>query len=174
LKTSLLLSLLVLAVALSAAAAAAPSSAPSIDLVAGSVSGHELVGLPIAEVTAALGRPSWREPGAVLYRIGYGERRNFTTMVIFRKRGGAFRATSVVFERPPVAEHRLGADVLSLAPAAFVRAAKTAYGADLDVSTPLRCRQGACAVTLDVVGTPRHVTYGRTRVLGTYLTLWAT
>jgi hypothetical protein len=173
LKTFLLLSLLALAVAVGAAAAA-PPSAPSVDLVAGSVNGHQLFGLPIAGVTAALGRPSWRKPGPSLYRIGYGERRNFTTMVIFRKQGGAFRATSVVFERPPVADRRLGADVLSLVPAAFVRAAKSAYGAGLDVSTPLRCRQTVCAVTLDVVGTTRHVTYGRTPALGTYLTLWAT
>src|SRR4051794_14470641 len=75
---------------MSSAGVATGQTRVSVELRSGRVDGHRVLGRSIAGVTAALGRPTWRQAGGMLYRIGYGDRTNFRTMVLFRKRGGVY------------------------------------------------------------------------------------
>lgn len=168
--------LTLLAVA-SAAVIAVPGSSASVshlsaDLASGEVSGHVVLGRTIAGVTASFGKPSWRVPGARTYRIGYGDRKNFTMMVIFRKRGGALRAVTVAFERQPLFEPELRMNVLAMPPRAFARAVRQAYPNALTIDRGPRCVGGICKVEFRSADSERRVAFGQTRTLGSYLTIW--
>src|SRR5258708_52936 len=80
----------------------------SVDLASGRVDGHPILGLTVPQVTAALGSPDFRVGPPSRYRIGYGSQRNFSTEVIFRRIGGTERAWSIVFEREPVRDVKVG------------------------------------------------------------------
>ena len=54
----------------------------------------------------------------------------------------------------------------------FERKALATYGSSLTLTRPTTCKGGICSVTLHVAGTHRSVTYGRTRALGSFLTIW--
>jgi hypothetical protein len=161
----------VLLVALATCGAATAASRRSLDLGTARVDGHVVLGRTLADVTASLGRPTWRVPGTRVYRIGYGDRKNFELMVMLRKQGGVLRAWSIAFERPPLVEPLLAEDVLALSPSAFARDVMRQYGAFTVTAAP-KCRRGRCAVTLRAGHSPRYVTFGRTPALGSYLTMW--
>ncbi len=145
----------------------------TVDLGAGTVNGHTVLGLKISAVTAGFGKPSWRDPGARTYRIGYGERPNFSMMILFRKNGSVFRARSIAFERQPLREAKLSLNLLSMTPAAFARSITKVYRSTFRVTQPLACRHGVCRVTFGSSKGPMRFTFGRASgPLGTYLTIW--
>lgn len=165
---------LALGVALAAASTAAPAAPRySVDLESARVNGHQVLGRSIPGVTASFGAPSWRSARpSYLYRIGYGDRSDPAMVVLFHRTGGSYRAVTVAFDRSPVAEPRLGRDVLSIRPASFAHAVDEAYGAVFDVSVRSHCARGLCSTTLHHVGTKTYVSLGRRPKLGTYLSVW--
>jgi len=149
----------------------------AVDLSTGYVDGHRLLGRSIAGVTASFGAPSWRHPryaNAPLYRIGYGDRREPAMEVLFRRRSGMFRAVTVAFRKPPLAESRLGSDMLALTPREFTRAVFEKYKGMFTVATPLKCAFRQCSVTLRLLGTSRYFSLGKLqrKPFGTYLSIW--
>ena len=159
-------------VVVAATATAAPSPRLTVDLGSGAIDGHVVLGRSPAQVTRSLGRPSWRLPGTRLYRVGYGERTNFRLMVRFRKQGGTFRAVAVTFERPPLLEKQIGRNVLAMTPGAFQNEVARTYGAGFTIKTRLHCVRQLCSVTLQSSDSGRSVTFGTTKALGTFLTVW--
>ncbi len=77
-----LLLLSTLAVLAIPAVGAQATTRQSVDLANGRVDGHRVLGLTVAQVTAALGRPDFRVGPPSRYRIGYGAQRNFSIEVI--------------------------------------------------------------------------------------------
>lgn len=159
-------------VVVAATAAGAPSPRLTVDLGSGAINGHIILGRSPAQVTRSLGKPSWRLPGTQRYRIGYGERTNFRLMVRFQKRDRTLRAVAVAFERQPVLEKQIGMNVLAMTPRAFQDAVARRYGAGFIVQNRLHCARQLCSLTLQSRESRRRVTFGATKGLGTFLTMW--
>ncbi len=151
---------------------AATPRALTVDLGTGTINGHAILGNSLAEVTKQLGKPDWRVPGTRKYRIGYGQRTNFTMMVRFTRKNGTLRAVTVAFERPPLLEKQIGTNVLAMTPRAFQHAVARSYGNRLTIGTPRRCIRGLCSVTLRASASDRRITFGTRKPLGAFLTIW--
>ena len=143
----------------------------SVDLANGRVDGHTVLGLTVAQVTAALGRPDFRVGPPSRYRVGYGTQRNFSTEVIFRPSGGIERAWSIVFERGRVREVRVG-DLLKPS-VALQKAILARYGTTFRLVRSYACKsKGQCSGEFAARSGPLHLTFGRQPVTGTWLTIW--
>jgi hypothetical protein len=161
-------------VAAVAAATTNGATAPrlTVDLGTGAINGHVILGKSVAQVARSLGKPSWRMPGTRRYRLGYGDRTDFSLMIRFQKQGAALRAVAVAFERQPLFERRIGMNVLAMTPRAFQSAVARSYGAGFTVATRLRCARQMCSLTLRSSDSDRRVTFGTTKSLGAFLTIW--
>jgi hypothetical protein len=166
-----LLLLLPFAVLALPAAEAHAAKDHTVDVTSGRVDGHAILGRTIADVTAALGRPDFRVGPPSRYRIRYGGRSAFSTEVIFHRRGNTQRAWSIVFERGPVRDSKVG-DLLQRS-AALQKAILAKYG------TAFRLvRTYACKSTMECAGEfaarrgSLHLTFGTQPVTGTWLTIW--
>lgn len=161
-------------VAAVAAATANGATAPrlTVNLETGAINGHVILGKSVAQVARSLGKPSWRVPGTRFYRLGYGDRTDFSLMIRFQKQGAALRAVAVAFERPPLFERRIGKNVLAMTPRAFQSAVARSYGTGFVVTTRLRCTRQLCSLTLRSSDSDRRVTFGTTKSLGAFLTIW--
>lgn len=171
------LRVLVSAAILVVAVAVAPANgatAPrlTVDLGTGGINRHVILGRSVAQVARSLGKPSWRVPGTRFYRLGYGDRTDFRLMIRFKKQGTAFRAVAVAFERQPLFERRIGMNVLAMTPRAFQRAVARSYGTGFTVATRLRCARQLCSLTLRSSDSDQNVTFGTTKALGAFLTIW--
>jgi hypothetical protein len=166
-----LLLLLPLAVLALPAAEAHAATGHTVDLTSGRVGGHAILGRTIVGVTAALGRPDFRVGPPSRYRIGYGAQSNFSTEVIFRLSNGIPRALSIIFERGPVRDWKVG-DLLQRS-AALQRAILARYGTTFRLVRSYACkRTKPCAGEFAARRGPLHLTFGTQPVTGTWLTIW--
>jgi hypothetical protein len=166
-----LLLLCTIAVLATPAVGAQATTGRSVDLATGHVNGHRVLGLTVAQVTAALGRPDFRVGPRSRYRIGYGPQSNFSTEVIFRPSGGVQRAWSIVFERGPVRDVKVG-DLLQRS-AALQKAILAKYGTTFRLVCSYACKsKGQCSGEFAARSGPLHLTFGTQLVTGTWLTIW--
>jgi len=166
-----LLLLCTLAVLAMPAVGAQATTGRSVDLATGHVNGHRVLGLTVAQVTAALGRPDFRVGPRSRYRIGYGPQSSFSTEVIFRPSGGVQRAWSIVFERGPVRDLKVG-DLLQR-PTALQKAILTQYGTTFRLVRSYACKsETQCSGEFAARSGPLHLTFGTQPVTGTWLTIW--
>jgi hypothetical protein len=142
----------------------------SVDLASGRVDGHRVLGLTVAQVTGVLGRPDFRVGPRSRRRIGYGTQRNFSTEVIFRLSGGVQRAWSIVFERGPVRDSRVG-DPLQRS-TALQRAILAKYGTTFRLVRSYACKNKECVGEFAARNGLLHLTFGTQPVTGTWLTIW--
>jgi hypothetical protein len=160
-----------LAVLAMPAVGAQATTGKSVDLATGYVNGHRVLGLTVAQVTAALGRPDFRLGPRSRYRIGYGPQSGFSTEVIFRPSGGVQRAWSIVFERGPVRDMKVG-DLLQRSPA-LQKAILNKYGSTFRLTHSYACTQNLCVGEFAAREGALHLTFGTQRVTDTWLTIWA-
>jgi len=157
---------------LPAAAGAGGASVRTVDLYTGYVDGHRVLGRTIAGVTAGLGRPDFRLGPTSRYRIGWGDRINFSVEVIFRRTGGVQRAWSIAFERGPVRDPKLG-DVLGRSPSSLQSAVLVRYGDTFKLVRRYACTAIRCVGEFGPrAASSLHLTFGTHRVLGTWFTVW--
>jgi hypothetical protein len=169
-----LLLLTVLAVLALPAAGARGATGHTVDLTNGRVDGHPILGRTIAGVTAALGRPDFRIGPRSWYRIGWGDRHNFSFEVIFHRSGGVQHAWSIAFERGPIRDAKLG-DLLARSSASLQAAILARYADVFKLVRPYTCRAGNCVGEFAPrTGSLLHLTFGTHRILGTWLTVWQT
>jgi hypothetical protein len=143
----------------------------TVDLANGRVDGHPVLGRTVAQVTAALGRPDFYLGPRSSYRIGYGTQRNFSTEVFFRRSGAVQRAWSIVFERGPVRDLKVG-DLLQRS-AALQKAILAKYGTTFRLVRAYACKSKvACAGEFAARNGPFHLIFGTQPVTGTWLTIW--
>lgn len=149
------------------------ASVRTVDLATGRIDGHRVFGRSVAGVTAALGRPDFREgrPGRYGYVVGWGRRPDFSMEVIFRPIGGVERAWSVAFERGPVRDVKIG-DLLSRKSAALQTAVLRHYKSMFSVLRPYACSRGRCLGELVARTTEIHLGFGTQDKLGTWLTIF--
>lgn len=163
--------LVVLAVVAVPMAGAQAATAHSVDLASGQVDGKQILGRTIAEVTAALGRPDFRIGTTSRCRIGWGTPSRFSTEVIFRRSGGVQHARSIVFERGPVHDAKVGN--LLQPSTALQRAIVAKYGTTFKLVRPYACKtEMRCVGEFAARSGPLHLTFGTQPVTGTWLTLW--
>jgi hypothetical protein len=157
---------------LPAAAGAGGASVRTVDLATGYVDGHRVLGRTIAGVTAGLGRPDFRLGPTSRYRIGWGDRINFSVEVIFRRSGGVQRAWSIAFERGPVRDPKLG-DVLARSPSSLQSAVLARYGDNFKLVRGYACRADGCVGEFGPrAASSLHLTFGTHHALGTWFTVW--
>jgi hypothetical protein len=155
---------------LAAGAQAAPQH--SVDLATGRVDGSRILGRTIAGVTAALGRPDFRVGPQSRYRIGWGDRSNFSIEVIFHKSGAVERAWSISFERGPIRDAKLG-DLLTHNSRSLQASILARYGHAFKLARPYACTAGNCVGEFAPrTGAHLHLTFGTHAKLGTWVTLW--
>jgi hypothetical protein len=152
-------------------ASAAGASAHTVDLATGTVDGHRILGRTIAGVTAALGRPDFRQGSRVHYAVGWGMRPDFSFEVLFRSVGGAERAWSIALERGPVRDVKLG-DLLSRNSPALQTAILKTYADSFKLVRAYRCSGSICAADLVQRTGQLHLTLGTRPKLGTWLTIY--
>jgi hypothetical protein len=156
------------------AAGALGATGHTVDLATGHVDGHRVLGRTIAGVTAALGRPDFRVGPQSRYRIGWGDRVDFSIEAIFRRSGAARRAWSIAFDRGPLRDAKLG-DVLRRDSRSLQAAILARYGNAFKLVRPYACRAGNCVGEFDPrAGAVLHLTFGTYRAHGTWLTVWQT
>jgi hypothetical protein len=144
----------------------------TVDLSSGRVDGHLILGRTIAGVTAALGRPDFRVGPQSRYRIGWGDRSNFSIQVIFRRSGNTQRAWSIAFERGPVRDVKIG-DLLTRSSPSLQTAIVARYGDALKLVRPNACSSGNClGAFAPRTGAHLRLTFGTHHALGTWLTVW--
>ena len=166
-----LLLLFALAVPAFPAAVAQATPGHTVDLASGRVDGHSILGNTITQVTAALGRPDFRVGPSSRHRIGYGTPSNFSTEVIFRRSGGVERAWSIVFDRGPVRDSKVG-NLLQRSNA-VQKAVLAHYPTTFKLVRAYACKNttecsGEFAARNDLI----HLTFGTQPVSGTWLTIW--
>jgi hypothetical protein len=126
-----------------------------LDLVAGTLGGRELLSKRVAEVTASLGRPQRRTATKKLHVLNYGalplERGRWSMTILFRRRAGVLRATTLAFAGRALTERRLGR-VLRLTPGQFERRLLQEYGDHYRVIRPYRCRTRPLTCRGEVAG----------------------
>jgi len=167
-----LLFLVLLVVGLPAAGAQG-ATMHTVDLASGLIDGHQILGRTVAGVTAALGRPDFRIGPMSRYRIGWGTQYNFSTEVIFRRSGGVQRAWSIVFERGPVRDVKIG-HLLQPRSAALQKAILANYGTTFRLVRSYACKTGSeCVGEFAARSGPLHVTFGTQPVTRTWLTIWS-
>ena len=167
---SRLVLLFTLAVLAIPAVGAQATTGQLVDLANGRVDGHRVLGLTVAQVTAALGREDFRVGPRSRYRIGYGTQRHFSSEVIFRLSGGILRAWSIGFERGPVRDSQVG-DLLQRS-AALQRAILAKYGMTFRLVRSYACTSKECVGEFAARSGPLHLTFGTQPVTGTWLTIW--
>ena len=160
-----------LAVLAMSAVGAQARTGTSVDLATGKVNGHRVLGLTVAEVEAALGRPDFRVGPRSRYRIGYGPQSGFSTEVIFRPSRGVQRAWSIVCEQGPVRDAKVG-DLLQRSPA-LQKAIIDTYGPTFRLTRSYACNQNLCVGEFAARDGALHLTFGTQPVAGTWLTIWA-
>lgn len=163
--------LLLLAVAVMAVpAGAAGATTRTVDLATGRVDGHRILGRTIAGVTAALGRPDFREGQRSHYVLGWGSRPNFSFEVIFHPGRGVERAWSIVFEQR-VRDVKLG-DLLGRSSTALEAAIVKGYADTFRLLRPYTCKGRICVGEFAPRTGSLHLTFGTQPTLATWLTVW--
>jgi hypothetical protein len=166
-----LLLLCTLAVLTMPAVGAQATTGRSVDLATGHVSGHRVLGLTAAQVIAVLGRPDFRVGPRSRYRIGYGPQSGFSTEVIFRPSGAVERAWSIVFERGPVRDVKVG-NLLQRS-TALQKAIRARYSTTFRLVRGYTCKsKDPCSGEFAARSGPLHLTFGTQPVTGTWLTIW--
>jgi hypothetical protein len=165
-----LLLLCALAVTALPTVGAQATSGHTVDLTNGRVDGHAVLGQTVAQVTAALGRPDFRVGPRSRHRIGYGTATDFSTEVIFRRSGGVERAWSIVFERGPALDVKVG-DLLQRS-AALQTAVLAHYGRTFRLVRSYACKRTGCSGEFAARNGGIHLTFGTQPVSGTWLTIW--
>jgi hypothetical protein len=147
------------------------TSGHTVNLANGRVDGHLVLGRTVAQVTAALGRPDFRVGPRSRHRIGYGTQSDFSTEVIFRRSGGVERAWSIVFERAPARDVKVG-DLLQRS-AALQKAVLARYGTTYRLTRFYACKHTTeCSGEFAARNGPIHLTFGTQPLTGTWLTIW--
>jgi hypothetical protein len=170
-RRMLLLSTIAVVVLMPSVARGAASH--TVDLASGRVDGHLVLGRTIAGVTAGLGRPDFRVVSQAGYRIGWGDRRNFSIEVIFRRSGRIQRAWSIAFQRGQVRDAKAGELLSRTTPEALQRTLLASYENTFRLVRSYHCNARRCVGELG----PRpdhtlHLTFGSLPTLGTWVTLW--
>jgi hypothetical protein len=143
----------------------------TVNLANGRVDGHLVLGRTVAQVTAALGHPDFRLGPASRHRIGYGTPSDFSTEVIFRRSGGVERAWSIVFERGPVRDTKIG-DLLQRS-GDLQDAVLAQYGTTFTLARAYACKNKTeCSGEFAARNGAIHLTFGTQPVSGTWLTIW--
>jgi hypothetical protein len=142
----------------------------TVELATGRIDGHSVLGRTVAQVTAALGRPDFRVGPRLRHRIGYGTPSNFSTEVIFRRSGGVERAWSIVFERGPVRDAKIG-DLLQRS-AGLQDAVLANYGTTFRLVRSYACKRTGCSGEFAARNGGIHLTFGTQPVSGTWLTIF--
>jgi hypothetical protein len=143
-----------------------------LDLSTGRVDGWAVLGRTPAGVRSLLGRPNFTGgPARRPYDI-WGGRADWSTKVFYRREGSRLRAWSLVFERGPVVDPRLG-NILVLRPTRFQAAVRDRYAATFELRKPYRCRSGLCTGIFDAIEGTLHITFGTTPGRGTFVTVWS-
>jgi hypothetical protein len=163
--------LLLVMAGLALPAGALSASARTIDLTTATVDGHRILGRTIAGVTAALGRPDFREGSRSHYVVGWGERPNFSFEVIFRPNGLVERAWSIVFERGPVRDVSLG-DLLGRSSPTLQAAILKTYANSFRLVRPYRCKSRICVGDFAERSGTLRLTFGTQPKLGTWVTVY--
>jgi hypothetical protein len=154
------------------AAGAQAATGHTVDLVSGRVDGHRILGRTVAGVTAALGRPDFRAGTRSYYRIGWGSPSDFSIEVLFHRSGRVQRAWSIVFERGPVRDVKLG-DLLQHRSAALQAAIRAHYRDTFKLLRPYACKSGStCVGEFAARSGSLHLSFGTQPVTGTWLTVW--
>lgn len=166
-----LLLLVVLASVAVPAAGVHAATAHVFDLGSGRVDGKQVLGRTVAGVTAALGAPNFRVGPTARYRIGWGSQSRFSTEVIFRPSGGVQHAWSIVFERGPISDAKVGN---LLQPSTKLQTAILAqYGSTFKLVRPYACKaEMRCVGEFAARRGPLHLTFGTQPLTGTWLTIW--
>ena len=154
-------------------AAAGRADTRMLDLSAGTLDGHRVLGRTVAGVTAGLGRPDFRLRGGGRYRIGWGTPTRFSVEVIFRRTGGAYRAWSIALGHGgPVADVRVG-DLLNRSSAALQHAIAAKYRGVFQLVRSYACtRKAYCVGEFAQRDGALHLTFGTLGRTGTWVTLW--
>jgi hypothetical protein len=155
------------------AAVTAARPGHNLDLSTGRVDGWAVLGRTPAGVRSRLGRPNFTSGRAPLYYEIWGSRADWRLKVFYRRREGRLRAWSLVFERGPVVDPRLG-NILALRPARFQAAVVERYGDFFELRKPYRCRGALCTGIFDAIEGTLHITFGTTAGRGTFVTVWQT
>jgi len=167
----LLLLLSLVALALPAAGVRAASS-HTVDLGSGLLDGHRVLGRTVAGVTAGLGRPDFRLGPQSRFRIGWGSPADFSIEVLFHRSGQVERAYSIVFQRGPVSDVKVG-DLLGRRPVALQAAIRARYGGVFKLIRTSVCKSHAACVGEFAPRTGSiYLTFGTNPKLGTWLTVW--
>jgi len=166
-----LLLLCALAVLMFPTVGAQATSGHTVDLASGRVDGRPILGRTVAQVTAALGRPDFHVGPLSRHRIGYGTPSDFSTEVIFRRSGGVERAWSIVFERGPARDVKVG-NLLQQS-AALQKAVLAQYGTTFRLVRSYACKHKTeCSGEFAARNGPIHLTFGTQPVTRTWLTIW--
>jgi hypothetical protein len=164
--------LLAIASVVFAPTAAQGATGHTIDLASGRLDGHDILGRTIPAVTAALGRPDFRAGSKSRYRIGWGSEANFRIEVLFATRDGKERATSIVLERSPIRDPKLG-ELLGLSSPALQTAMRTRYPGAYKLLRPYTCKSNhECVGEFAARNGTLHITFGTHNRLGTWLNVW--
>jgi hypothetical protein len=142
----------------------------TVELATGRIDGHSILGRGFAQVTAELGRPDFRVGPRLRQRIGYGTPSNFSLEVIFRRSGGVERAWSIVFERGPVRDAKIG-DPLQRS-ADLQNAVLAHYGTTFRLVRSYTCNRTGCSGEFAARNGRIHLTFGTQAVSGTWLTIF--
>jgi hypothetical protein len=142
----------------------------TVELANGRIDGRSILGQTVAQVTAALGRPDFRVGPRLRHRIGYGTPGNFSIEVIFRRSGGVERAWSIVFERGPVRDAKIG-DLLQRS-ADLQDAVLAHYGTRFRLVRSYACKRTGCSGEFAARIGGIHLTFGTQPLSGTWLTIW--
>ena len=158
------------------AGASAKTAGHTVELSSGRVDGSLILGKTLSEVTAALGRPDFRAGSSSRYRIGWGPARDFRLEVLFWPSDRGLRAWSVVLERGPVSDPKVG-DLLGRSPEGLQRAVRAKYATTFKLLHPLACkRSGDCIgafISRSSTDAGRvHLSFGTQPHTGTWLTIW--
>jgi hypothetical protein len=153
------------------AAGTAAQPGHRLDLSTGRVNGWAVLGRTSAGVSSLLGRPDFRGGPARRPYETWGRRADWSLKVFYRCEGSRFRAWSLVFERGPVVDPRLG-NILALKPTRFQAAVREHYGDIFEVRKPYRCRGSLCTGIFDEIEGTLHITFGITPGRGTFVTVW--
>jgi len=167
-----LLLLSTIAVLVLPSAGANAATGHTVDLASGRLDGRRILGRTVAGVTAALGRPDFHAGPQNRYRVGWGSPNDFSIEVLFRASGGAQHAWSIVLERGPIRDAKIG-DLLERRSRALQAAIRAQYEDTFRLLRPYACKShGRCVGEFAPRSGSVHLTFGTNLVRGTWLTIW--
>src|SRR5665647_1231137 len=119
--------------------AGAAATGLTVDLASVRLDGRRILGRTVAVVTAALGRPDFHAGPQTRYRVGWGSPNDFSIEVLFRASGGAQHAWSIVLERGPIRDAKIG-DLLERRSRALQAAIRAKHEDTFRLLRPYACK----------------------------------